>query len=147
MKHITKDPKHDRDVLLRNKLPEKASGDQVFDLVLRNMFIEGRDIDIIQLVYNYFAAVKLRWPVAWDDKGRGQMLNRTNGVRALLRFFRHAYLKVARPGDMATTQRFLERVFSTIPLRDADFIVENFVPGTGGEARLYRVLRGKERLS
>lgn len=74
------------------------------------------------------------------------MLNRTNGVRALLRFFRHAYTKVAHPGDPVTKEKFLDYVFKSIRLNDADFSTDNFLPGTSGEAKLYRVLRGQQEL-
>lgn len=144
--HITEDPKGDRDLLLRNKQPEKARGDQIFKLVFRNMFIDGRELDILNVVYNYFNAVQQRWPDAWNDRGRGAVLNRTNGVRALLRFLRHAYLKVAVPGDAVQVDKFLERIFNQIDLQDEDLTVENFVPGTSGEARLYRILRGQDKL-
>jgi hypothetical protein len=62
-----------------------------------------------------------------------------------MRFFRHAYLKVAEPGEVPSVQKF-GRVFKTIALTDDQFTVENFVPGTGGEARLYRILRDEEAL-
>jgi DGQHR domain-containing protein len=146
MQHITADPKGDRDTLLRGETPPKATGDEVFRFVLRNLFVEGKDIQIISLMYNYFSAVRERWPDAWSERGRGYMLNRTNGVKALLRFFRHAYTKIAHPGDPASKDKFLDRVFRNIALTDGDFTTENFVPGTSGEARLYRVLRGKEEL-
>lgn len=146
MAHITDDPKADRDILLRGGTPDKASGDEVFRFVLRNLFIDGKDIEIIGLMFNYFSAVRERWPDAWNERGRGYMLNRTNGVRALLRFFRHAYTKVAHPGDPASKDKFVDRVFKTIHLTGGDFTTENFVPGTSGEARLFRVLRGKETL-
>ena len=63
-----------------------------------------------------------------------------------MRFLRKAYLHVAEPGDVPSQQRFYDRVFSAIPLHDKDFIVENFGPGTSGEARLARVLKGDENL-
>lgn len=144
--HITRDAKGDRDILLRGEIPDKADSDGIFKLVFRNMFIDGKDVDILTIVYNYFAAVKKRWPEAWDERGRGAVLNRTNGIRALLRFLRHAYLKVAIPGDMASMEKFHERVFGPIALESKDFVVENFVPGTSGEAKLYRVLRGQETI-
>lgn len=144
--HITQDAKGDRDLLLRNKRPEKAGGDEIYKLVFRNMFIDGNELDILDVVYSYFNAVRKRWPDAWNDRGRGAVLNRTNGVRALLRFLRHAYLKVAVPGDSVHMDKFLERVFKPIELQDKDFTVENFVPGTSGEARLYRILRGQDKL-
>jgi DGQHR domain-containing protein len=144
--HITRDAKGDRDLLLRGKIPEKADADETFKLVFRNMFIDGREIDILNIMYNYFAAIKRRWPESWNDRGRGAVLNRTNGVRALLRFFRHAYLKVAVPGDLVSIDKFYDRVFRSIDLNDGQFIVENFVPGTSGEAKLYRVLRGQDSI-
>ena len=144
--YISADPRKDRDALLRGRSLERASGDDLYKRPLRNIFVAGDDIKIIQIVYNYFVSVRSRWPVAWDDRSRGFMLNRTNGVRALLRFFRYAYAKVATPGDLVSAEKFLDDVFSSITLADKDFTTENFLPGTSGEARLFRVLRGHESL-
>lgn len=146
LEHISSDPKGDRDVLIRGKKLEKVSADESFRYVFRNMFIDTRDVDILAAVHNYFSSVERRWPTAWNVRGRGAVLNRTNGVRALLRFFRHAYLKVGVPGDVPSQDKFFEMVFQMIPLADKDFVVENFVPGTSGESKLYRVLRGKDTL-
>jgi hypothetical protein len=123
---------------------ERASGDALYKRPLRNLFVDGHDLNIIQLVYNYFSAVRKRWPIAWEERGRGYMLNRTNGVRALLRFFRHAYAHTAAPGDMVTIEKFHDQVFKSINLDDSDFTTEVFPPGTSGEAKLFRVLRGKD---
>jgi DGQHR domain-containing protein len=144
--YISADPRGDRDKLLRGRALEKAYGDDLYKRPLRNLFVDGKDLEIIQIVYNYFQAVRTRWPEAWDYRGQGSMLNRTNGVKALLRFFRFAYAKVAAPGDPVSAQRFLDLVFRGIPLDNKDFVTDNFVPGTSGEARLFRVLRGKEIL-
>lgn len=144
--YISADPRGDRDRILRGRSLEKATGDELFKRPLRNLFVAGEEMAIIQLVYNYFEAVRRRWPTAWDERGRGFMLNRTNGVKALLRYFRFAYAHVAVPGDAVTVDKFLDRTLRQVPLADSDFTTDNFVPGTGGEARLFRVLRGKERL-
>lgn len=144
--YISADPRADRDKLLRGRRLEKALGDELYKRPLRNLFVAGEDVAIIQLVYNYFTAVKERWPDAWNERGQGFILNRTNGIRALLRFFRVAYTRVAAPGDNVSAQKFLNNVFRQVPLKDEDFTVENFAPGTSGEARLFRVLRGREEL-
>lgn len=146
MSHITRDPKLDRDKLLRGERLDKAGGDDVYQLTLRNLFIDGKDVEIMALIYNYFSAVRQKWPLAWAERGRGYMLNRTNGVRALLRYFRYAYNHVAHPGDPVPQQKFYERVFQPMGLKDDDFITDNFPPGTSGEAKLLRVLRAKESL-
>jgi DGQHR domain-containing protein len=146
MPYISDSPKADRDRLLRNEKLEKIYGDELFKMPFRNLFIEEKDIDITEIVFNYFSAVRTKWPEAWNDRGRGMMLNRTNGFRALMRFLRNAYLDIASPGDVPSDKKFFDRVFSRINLSDLDFTTENFVPGTGGEARLFRILRGQEQL-
>lgn len=144
--HITRDPKGDRDRLLKGEALERLDAEGSYKLVFRNMFIAGQDVDMLQIVYNYFDAVRKKWPAAWDDRGRVAVLSRTNGIRALLRFFRYAYLKVGVPGDMISAETFYTRVFKPIDLADTDIVVENFVPGTSGEAKLLRVLRGIDRI-
>ena len=144
--HISSDPKGDRDTLLRNEFPLQVTVETSYKLVFREMFLQNRDIDILTVVFNFFNAAAERWPEAWADRGRGAVLNRTNGVRALLRFLRPAYLKVGVPGDVVAKSKFVDRVFTSIPLSDRDFIVENFPPGTSGESKLYRIFVGQDRL-
>lgn len=142
--HITRDAKGDRDRLLRGEMLVRADAEETYKLVFRNMFIDNRDLDILNVTYNFFSAVRERWPEAWNDRGQGAVLNRTNGVRALLRFLRNAYLKVGVPGDVPTITKFCQRVFDPLELESTDFVVERFPPGTSGEAKLYRVLRGEK---
>ena len=144
--YISNDPRTDRDVLLRGGRLSEISGDELYRLPLRNLFIRNQDIEIAQIVNNYFLAVRQKWGDAWDERGRGYILNRTNGFRALMRFFRWAYLQVAEPGDVPSQQRFHDRVFSAMRLEDRHFTVDYFPPGTSGEAKLYRVLRGEEEI-
>ncbi|MBI5121879.1 MAG: DGQHR domain-containing protein [Rhodospirillales bacterium] len=146
LQHISDDPRADRDFLLKGNRLKKLSNEEINKFPLRNMFIDELDIEVTQIVFNYFKAVEKRWPDAWKERGRGWMLNRTNGIRALLRFFRNAYLKVATPGDVPSVDRFLNHVFKGIDVRDDQFSIDNFVPGTSGEARLLNVLKGKERV-
>ena len=144
--YISGNPSSDRDNLLRGRPLERPSVEELYRRPFRNLFIKQQDIEIIQIVYNYFTAAKLRWPKAWDDRSRGLILNRTNGVRALLRFLGVAYMRVASPGSSVPTEVFLEKVFRKVELEDDDFNVENFLPGTSGESRLFRILKGEERL-
>jgi DGQHR domain-containing protein len=146
MPYISESPKKDRDQLLRNEKLSKIYGDELFKIPFRNLFIDDKDVETAEILSNYFCAVRKKWPQAWTDRGRGMMLNRTNGFRALMRFLRKAYLDIASPGDVPSEQKFFDRVFANIPLSDAAFTTENFNPGTSGEARLYRVLRGQEEV-
>ena len=143
--YISGDPKGDRDTLLRGHRLLRANEEELVARPFRNLFVDAKDIEITQIVYNYFFAVRERWPTAWNERRRGYMLNRTNGVKALLRFLRVAYLNTSKPGTVTTRERFLS-LLQTIQVTDEQFNIENFSPGTSGEARLFSVLRGRESL-
>ena len=122
--YISSDPRADRDGLRRGRTLDRADGGDLYKRPLRGLFVSGDELAIIQIVYNYFVAVRTRWPKAWDERRPGFMLNRTNGVRALLKFFGEAYAKVALPGEDASSETFLKQVFVSLKLRDEDFTTE-----------------------
>lgn len=137
LKYISRNPAHDRDLLKRGYSIEDTSSEESEKLIFRQLFIEKRDLDIANIVWNYFDAVKQRWPEAWEYTGRGLMLNRTNGFNGLMRFLRPAYLHFTAPGGVVSTDQFYG-LFERIDLNDTDFNPENFKPGTSGETDLYR---------
>lgn len=140
MPYISLDHKADRDTLLRGNVLEKVNAEESKRLIFRNMFVSDKDLDITENVFNCFTAVKRRWPKAWDEFGRGYMLAKTNGFRALMRFLRPAYLYVGKPGDVVKSDRFFS-VLERVPLSDAEFTIDNFKPGTSGESELVGVLK------
>jgi len=140
LKYISRDPKEDRDRLLRGKKMTRATDEEMERLLFRNLFIEEKDLDIADILNSYFSAVKARWPEAWDFRGAGLILNRTNGFRALMRLFREMYLYVASPGDLVPQEAF-DELFKRSTLSDKDISKENFEPGSGGESALYKRLK------
>ncbi|MFN3549128.1 MAG: DGQHR domain-containing protein [Mesorhizobium sp.] len=146
LRYITPDARRDRDILLRGRTPPMASGDDVYKYPFRNLFIEGKDIKIGEEIDKFFRLVRERWPIAWEDSSReGLMLNRTNGFRALMRLYGFLFREHGIPGSSISTD-FIRKYLQSVPLRDIDFNVENFIPGSSGEGRLYRVLTGAETL-
>ncbi|MGH9971352.1 MAG: DGQHR domain-containing protein, partial [Pyrinomonadaceae bacterium] len=135
MAYITKDPMQDRDLIKRGKQPPKLEGPPERVLVFRNMFLEDRDAEIARILWNYFKAVQTRWPVAWSQTFQGNILNRTTGFIALMKFLRTAYLNKAAPGSLVAMDEFLE-IFNRIDLRDEDFNSQAYKTGSGGEAKL-----------
>jgi len=129
----------DRDLYLRGKLPQKSNAEDVKQQIFRNLFIDNRDLDIADIIWNYFDAVKENWPDAWNNMGHGCMLNKTNGFKALMRFLRPAYLYITAPGKVPSKEQFLE-IFKKTKLSDTDFTIDRFVPGTSGESELFRTL-------
>jgi DGQHR domain-containing protein len=147
MPYISLDPKLDRDILLRGgnvdmymdpKDAEKA--------VLRILFVQGRDNDIARIWFNYFRAIADTWSNAWVSQEQGMMLNRTNGMRAFIRWFGDVYRRVALPGNVPSVEKFAD-VFQAVEIDQHQFSTVYFAPGTSGEARLLRILRGQEALT
>jgi len=139
MKYVSKEPMKDRDDLKRKRKVRRAEGNDVYRLIFRNLFINEQDAQIAKIVWNYFSAVEARWPKAWGIPRRGNVLNRTTGFGALMRFLRVAYLHLGKPGDMVETSSFAS-VFKKVGLTDDSFTSETFLPGSTGEGELYRVL-------
>lgn len=142
LSHIVKDKiqlLQDRDIGRRGKEFPSVSPDESRKLVLREFFVNGTATDIADLLWNYFSAVSSRWPLAWEVSGKGKILPRTNGYRALMRFFKHAYNQISPPGKIPSADDFLS-LFANVNLADADFTVERYPPGTSGETKLFHDL-------
>lgn len=140
-RYISDDPRVDRDLIIRGQRPPLAGPNEARRLIFRNFFVEDRDIDIVRNVSGFLEAVRDRWPNSWNFRGNGQMLNRTNGFRALMRSLRHFYLRRGAPGDIVSREDFLEEL-NRVPIEDGHFTVDAFPPGSSGEVRLYRTLVG-----
>jgi DGQHR domain-containing protein len=140
--YISRNPVHDRDLYIRGKTPIKATAQESRYLIFRNMMIEKRDMEIVDVLWNYFDAVRSKWPTAWGSTGYGLILNRTNGFRALMRFLRLAYLNLVGPGEVPKRAQF-DTVFARIQMNDNEFTTDNFKPGTSGEVALYNALKSK----
>src|SRR6266478_408637 len=138
--YISLNPVHDRDQYIRGKVPAKAGAQESRLMIFRNMMIDKRDLQIADVLWNYFDAVRSKWPTAWSATGSGLILNKTNGFRALMKFLRPAYLYLVGPGEVPTSAKFAT-VFNRVQMADADFNTDNFKPGTSGEVALYNALK------
>jgi DGQHR domain-containing protein len=148
MKYISKNPLRDQEIYKRGGTPPKATADELSALIFRNMMIEERDMEIADVIWNYFDAVRQRWPEYWDNLAQGQMLSKANGFRALVKFLRDAYLFVApKPGAVPKTSDFSEKIFNKVPTPENGFDVREFKPGTSGETTLWRFLKEKSGLT
>ncbi len=145
MRYVSKTELEDRDLYMRKRKPEKISAEESKELIFRNMMIEEKDLEIADVLWNFFEAVKNKWPQAWFSTGRGIMLNKTNGFKGLMRFLRDAYLYITTPGHVPTSKDF-SKIFDRIKMQDEDFNIDNFKPGTSGESALYRALKDQSRI-
>src|SRR3546814_11242995 len=86
-------------------------------------------------VSNYFDAVKGRWPRAWDSNDQGQILTRTTGYNALLRFLRDAYLEIVDDKPRVVKQEEFAELFNRITIAEERLTTEVYNQGSSG-ARL-----------
>lgn len=142
---ISRNPTKDRNSLAKNKWFSKGLEDLTFEEApLRQLWIDGKDSEIAQILLEYFNAVAERWPDAWGSRERGNILPRTNGYMALIRLFKNIYLKerfMRTDDNWVIKKTEYAKYFSQSKLMDGDFTVEKFKPGTSGSAALYRHLR------
>ena len=136
LRYISRNPMDDRDALRRGKGLKRASVTEMERQIFRNWFIEERDVNITIVLWNYFLAVQTKWPYSWDTVVRGNVLNRTTGFGALMRFLRVAYNSRERPAKIVLRDEFLE-IFGKIDLEDSSFTPDEYVPGSSGERVLY----------
>ncbi len=142
IKLTTSDPMGDRDTFFRRLKMKKPSQQELERMPFRGLFLDGNEEDITRILLRYFSAVRSRWPNSWDDwKNQGNVLPKTNGFRALMRFLKIAYVYVVKGkfGDVPEKREF-EEILARVELEDKDFNVENFPAGTSGESRLHGFL-------
>ena len=129
----------------RGKKLARVNGPATRQLIFRNMFIDERDAEIARVLWNYFGAVATRWPNAWPERVKGNILNRTTGFGALMRFLRIGFLRYEKPESVPSTNYFLD-IFKKVQLSDSDFTPENYKPGSSGEKDLYLALLAQSEL-
>lgn len=135
-----KEAMKDRDLLKRRRELRRPSEEEVrsSNLVFRNWFIDSQDSKIAQTMVNYFAAVSEKWPTAWALKMPGNILNRTTGYDALMRFLPLVLFKLGI--DKVHSLEEFRTIFASVTLIDADFNPDQFRPGSSGTGVLWRRL-------
>lgn len=140
--YLTPDPVTDRDEIRRGIFSPTYSLKLKRKLIFGELWAREKEADITKILLSYFSAVRSKWPAAWDDfETRGNVLPKTNGLKALMRFLRPAYLEVVgdKIGTIPDEAKF-EAIFSKVRLSDDEFNTTTFKPGTSGEAALLKIL-------
>ncbi|MCG3662651.1 DGQHR domain-containing protein [Aliarcobacter butzleri] len=130
----------DRDLYMKGKIPERATENEQEKLIFRNMFIDDREMDITDIIWEYFDAVKERWNEAWNNSEKGSMLSRSNGFMAHARFLRDAYNLIKK--EIPNKSDFL-KVLNEIDINDSELTTDIYKPGAEGERKLYNDLQNK----
>lgn len=146
LKYISTNPMLDRDVYKRGKIPPRVSNDDEKRLFFRNLFIDEKDADIAQIVWNYFEAVSKKWPEAWNQIKVEMILNKSTGFVALMKFLKDAYLHLRRGESAVVSKGAFQELFNSIDLRQDSFTKNKYLPGGGGQMDLYRDLLAASHL-
>ena len=143
MRYMSVEPMKDRDMYMRGMAlpiyPERIES----KLIFRKYLVKEKDMELTALVWNYFDAVRERWPDAWAARNSGAMLNKTNGFMALMRFLKDCYLDVDK--ELPSKGDFLS-ILRRIDMSDDEFTVDNFKPGSSGESALYQQFKERSGL-
>lgn len=141
----------DKDIYKRGGIPAKAI--EKNKLIFRDYMIDEKDYELIDIIWDYFEAVRTKWPKAWNTYEQGYMLNKSNGFMGFMRFLKDTYIFISdlkEKHPKLTEKKYYDRkpnetdfseIFRDFSLKDEDFIIDNFPPGTGGEAKLYKKLK------
>lgn len=140
VKYISNDPMGDRNAFRKGSVPDEATPAESELLVMRSFFLSRKDEEIAKVIWNYFDAVASRWPTAWNSDEEGNILNRTMGFQALMRFLGPVYRTGRDSRGRLPRDKVLE-ILKTIKLRDSEITRQEFEPGGGGLGRLTRRFR------
>lgn len=145
VKLISKDPMRDRNAILDGKTLVYPSHEELMKTPFRGFFIRGDDLSIIEIVYNYFSAVRDKWPESWKDVTRkGNFIPRSNAFKALMRYLGDVYVNID-DGDFTKipSKEEFAPYFASVALTDELLNTKTFVPGSSGQSLFYRLLTGK----
>lgn len=142
--YISKNPMQDRDRIRRKKnAPIKKVGleinpDDDSRRIFRKYFIEEKNEIIVNILWEYFDAIRERWPNAWDNQVSGSIISKSTGIIAFMRLLKDVYLHF----DMNWNKKKSDYIelFNMSTLTDNDFVKEKFIPGTSGQSKLYKLL-------
>lgn len=141
LKHITKSPLEDRNILKRkdfwgNKQKLTCTDKEKKTLCLRPLFVKDEsDVEIAQVILNYFNAVRRKWPNSWNKVENNNILNKTTGFIALMDLFKDVYLNINI--EIPSIDDFYN-FFEKVDLKDGNFTRTNYPSGGTGESKLLK---------
>ena len=149
--YISKDPMKDRDTLKRKSLFEKGKLELLTDqaekqkLIFRNLFINKKDEMILNTIWNYFKNVQDKWPEAWNINTEGNILNKSTGLIALMKFMRPVINSLNKQDQVIKYNDF-KTIFDLIVIPDNSFSKETFIPGSSGQSSLLKELKAQSHI-
>ncbi len=137
---LSSNPEKDRDDMARKGNISNDDFDEKFPF--RKLFADDKDIIIAKILYNYFNAVKNKWPDAWGNSY--YLLSKNNGFRALMRYLKDIYIKLYSDDSVVipSTDDF-SKYFTDFEIKSEEFTPKSFKLGESGMNEFYKYLKGE----
>lgn len=139
VKMISGDPMTDRDLYRRGKKPQVGNQNELLIRPFRELFINEEDLKIAKIIWNYFEAVGKKWPEAWNQVKPEMILNKSTGFIALMKLLKEIYNSLKSFNEIPESVEFYN-ILDKVHISDNDFNRKNYIPGTGGQSKLYNDL-------
>lgn len=146
VKFISVTPIEDRNRLLDGVRIKRATTSELRKTPFRNIFLDGKEVDIAEIIFNYFCAIRDKWPRSWEGVTQtGNLLPRSNAFKAFMLYLKddlYSSLVGDDYGRIPTTSEFLHAL-QHIKATDSDFTKRNFAPGSSGQSAFLKLFRGQ----
>jgi DGQHR domain-containing protein len=142
---ISAEPLADRNALFDGLTLAEPTEEQLRKQPFRKLFIDERDLDITEIVHNYFSAVRDKWPESWKNPNvKGNIVAKSNAFKAFMRYLKDIYPRASefKYTSIPSAEEF-QRYFDHVDLKDEHFTTRTFVPGSSGQSMFYKLLSGQ----
>lgn len=99
--------------------------------VLRNLYIENKDEEIYEMIFNYFVAVK---NILWQNATKDSIITKTIGIAVLFDLLKAI---IENDGIQDSYEKYIQSI------SDINYTSDYFSLSGGGKAKLRRILKYK----
>ncbi len=139
LRHLPKDQEKERSKSIWGLGSKVEPGENWQTKIFVDFYRKEDALSVLLIVSNFFEAVRDRWPEAWENDEQGQVLARTTGFNAMIRFLKDAFLEIVDKPRVVEQEEFA-KIFDRVKLTDSDFNSETYLPGSSGASLLYKHL-------
>ena len=136
IKYISSNPPKDRNILRTGSKLPLVEGPEKEKFFFRNWFITEEDVKIAKVIWNYFEAIKKKWPIAWGNMD--YILTKSTGVIAFMRFLKDL-IELLGIEKIISIEDF-QGILNKIEIADKDLINDIYQAGGVGQSALYKNL-------
>lgn len=139
LRHLPRDQEKERSKSIWGFGSKPEARERWQDRIFVDFYRKDDVLSMLLNTSNYFSAVRKKWEWAWESKDQGQILGRTTGYNALIRFMRDAFVNIVDEPRVVSIEEYFE-IFNRIDLNPAGFTSDVYLPGSSGAGLLYKQL-------